>query len=61
MATAKKHTPAGLKLDRALVSQQPHEVAYVAKKTGAPKPDVKAAIKTAGPTRKAVEKALKKP
>lgn len=60
MATAKKHTPTGMKQDRARVSQQPHEVAYVAKKTGAAKPAVKAAIKSAGPSRKAVEKALKK-
>lgn len=59
MATAKKHTPTGMKQDRARVSQQPHEVAYVANKTGAAKPAVKAAIKSAGPSRKAVEKKLK--
>jgi hypothetical protein len=62
MATAKKHTPRGLKQDRARVAtSQPYEVAYEANKTGASKPAVKSATKTAGPTRAKIEKALKKP
>lgn len=40
---------------------QPHEVRYVAKKTGATKEAVKKAIKSAGPSRAKVMKALKKP
>lgn len=63
MATAKKtHTPRGLKQDRARVAtQQPYEVDYEAKKTGATKSAVKTAAKTAGPSRAKIEKALKKP
>lgn len=61
MATAKKHTPLGLKQDRAKVNaSQPYEVAYVAKKTGATTAAVKAASKAVGPSRKAIVKALKK-
>ena len=62
MATAKKtHTPLGMKQDRAKVnSSQPYEVAYEAKKIGATKAAVKAAAKAVGPSRKAIEKALKK-
>lgn len=62
MATAKKaHTPLGLKQDRAKVnSSQPHEIAYVAKKMGVSPAVAKAAAKAAGPSRKAVEKLLKK-
>jgi len=58
---AKTHTARGLKQDRARVAtKQPYEVAYEVKKTGATKPAVKAAAKTAGPSRKAIEKVLKK-
>lgn len=47
--------------DRALVaSQQTHEVAYVAKKSGKPAAAVKEAVKSAGNSRKAVEKKLSK-
>jgi hypothetical protein len=61
LATAKKHTPLGLKQDRGKVNaSQPYEVAYVAKMTGAPKVAVKAASKAVGPSRKAIEKASKK-
>lgn len=65
MATAKKapakHSPAGLKQDRAKVAgQQDHEVGYEAKKTGASGDEVKAAVKSAGNSRKAVEKKLGK-
>lgn len=61
MATAKTHTARGLKQDRARVAtKQPYEVAYEAKKTGATKVAVKSAAKAAGPSRKAIERALKK-
>ncbi len=61
MATAKKtHSPTGMKQDRARVSQQSHEVAYVAERSGASKAAVKAAVKAAGPSRKAVMKKLAK-
>jgi len=62
-ATAKnapaKHTSAGLKQDRARIAgKQAHEVSYEAKKTGAKPAEVKAAVKAAGNSRKAVEKHL---
>ena len=57
-ATAEKSTR-GLNQDRNLVAgNQPYEVAYEAKKTGAPKAAVKDAIKEVGNSRKAVEKKL---
>jgi hypothetical protein len=61
MATAaKKHTTTGLKQDRARVAgKQAHEVGYEAKKTGAARDTVKAAVKAVGNSRKAVEKAIK--
>jgi hypothetical protein len=63
MATAVKrapaHTKAGLKQDRSRVAgQQDYEVAYEAKKTGATRSPVKAAVKNVGNSRKAVEKAI---
>jgi hypothetical protein len=67
MATAKKapvkkaapHTATGLKQDRARVAAgQAHELAYVAAKSGKPRALVKKAVKTAGPSRKAVMKKL---
>jgi len=64
MATAKKtasHTAAGLKQDRAKVAgKQKHEVAYEAAKTGTSAGEVKAAVKSVGNSRKAVEKKLSK-
>ena len=47
------------KQDRARVAgKQDHEVKYEAGKTGASKADVKAAVKSEGNSRKAVEKKL---
>jgi hypothetical protein len=47
--------------DRSRVAaSQPHEVAYVAKRTGAKRADVKKAAEQAGPNRKKVEAAIKK-
>lgn len=65
MATAKKapakHTSRGLAQDRRLVAtKQPHEVAYEAKKTKSTPAAVKKAAAAAGPSRKAIEKKLKK-
>jgi hypothetical protein len=48
-----------LKQDRARIAgKQAHEVSYEAKKTGAKPAEVKAAVKAAGNSRKAVEKHL---
>lgn len=52
--------PKKKKQDAKLVSQQPHEQAYVARKTGKPPAEVKKATKEAGPSRKAVMKKLGK-
>lgn len=52
--------PKKTKQDRKLVSQQPHEIRYVVKKTGLPAPAVKQAVKDSGPSRKAVMKKLGK-
>jgi hypothetical protein len=58
MATAKKSSR-GRAQDRAKVAGgQKHEVAYEAGKTGATAADVKRAVKSAGNSRKAVEKKL---
>jgi hypothetical protein len=58
MATAKK-SARGRAQDRAKVAGgQKHEVAYEAGKTGATAADVKRAVKSAGNSRKAVEKKL---
>jgi hypothetical protein len=69
MATAKKvtakkaaakHTPRGLEQDRRLVSSQPYELAYAAKKAGATKGIIEAAKVKVGPSRKSIEAAVKK-
>lgn len=58
---AAKHTPRGLKQDRARVAtKQPYEMAYEVKKTKATPSAVKKAAKAAGPSRKAIEKKLGK-
>jgi len=60
MATAKK-TTRGRNQDRARVAGgQKHEVQYESKKTGASAADVKRAVKSAGTSRKKVERELKK-
>ncbi|WP_425724478.1 DUF3606 domain-containing protein [Hydrogenophaga sp. R2] len=59
MAT-KGDDPKKKKADSKLVSQQPHEVSYLAKKTQQTKEAVKQAIQAAGPSRKAVVKKLGK-
>jgi hypothetical protein len=54
-------TTRGRAQDRAKVAgQQDHEVGYEAKKTGASREDVRAAVKTAGNSRTKVEKQLGK-
>lgn len=54
------HTSRGRSQDRAKVAGgQDHEVRYEAEKTGKSKDAVKAAVKSAGNSRKAVEKELK--
>jgi hypothetical protein len=54
-------TPRGRAQDRAKVAGgQDYEVAYEAKKTGKSAADVKAAVKSAGNSRKAVESKLGK-
>lgn len=62
MATAKKQSSnRGRAQDRARVAGgQKHEVRYEAKKTGATASDVKRAVKSAGNSRKKVERELKK-
>jgi hypothetical protein len=51
----------GAKVERRSVSEQPHELAYEAKKTGTSKDKVEAAKKsTSSNQRSAVEKKLKK-
>ena len=61
MATSKSTTARGRAQDRSKVAGgQKHEVAYEAKKTGASAADVKSAVKSAGNSRKKVEKALRK-
>ncbi|GAB3927262.1 DUF3606 domain-containing protein [Mucilaginibacter myungsuensis] len=49
----------GTKVERASVSDQPHELAYEAKKTGTSKETVKDAKATTGNQRKAIEKKVK--
>lgn len=46
--------------DRARVSQQPHEVARLAKRTGQPRSKVVAAVRSSGPMRKEVVRRLSK-
>jgi len=59
MATS-THTTRGRSQDRAKVAGlQEHEVRYEANKTGKSKEEVKAAVRDAGNSRKAVEKRLK--
>jgi hypothetical protein len=59
MASSK--SPRGRAQDRAKVAGgQDHEVRYEATKTGASAADVKRAVKTAGNSRKKIEKALGK-
>jgi hypothetical protein len=58
-ATAKKKSAASLKSDRAHVSSQGHEIAYVAKKHGVSEDVVKNAIAKVGNTRVKVEAAIK--
>lgn len=59
MATAKKQSSRSRAQDRARVAGgQEHEVRYEAKKTGKPAAAVKSAVKSAGNSRKKVEKAL---
>jgi hypothetical protein len=61
MATTKKPTARGLQQDRRLVAgSQKHEVRYESEKTGQPQGAVRAAVKSAGNSRKAVEKKLSK-
>jgi hypothetical protein len=61
MATAAKQTTRGRNQDRARVAGgQEHEVQYESKKTSKPAAAVKAAVKSAGNSRKAVEKKLSK-
>lgn len=62
MATAKKQASTrGRNQDRSRVAGgQKHEVQYEAKKTGASAADVKRAVKSAGNSRKKVERELKK-
>lgn len=61
MASTKSSSSRGRAQDRAKVAGgQKHEVSYEAKKTGASAADVKRAVKTAGNSRKKVEKALSK-
>lgn len=58
---ANEHTARGRNQDRAKVAGgQEHEVRYEAKKTGASPAEVKAAVKSAGNSRKAVESKLSK-
>ncbi|MBA2676709.1 DUF3606 domain-containing protein [Ramlibacter sp.] len=60
MVTSKKST-SGRAQDRSKVAGgQEHEVRYEAKKTGASAAEVKQAVKSAGNSRKAVEKKLSK-
>jgi hypothetical protein len=57
--TAKKRTTRGRRQDRARVAGgQDHEVRYEAKKTGRSKAAVRKAVKTAGNSRKRLEKKL---
>jgi hypothetical protein len=61
MATTKKSSSRGRAQDRARVAGgQEHEVRYESKKTGASASDVKEAVKSAGNSRKKVEKKLSK-
>jgi len=61
MATSKTTSSRGRGQDRAKVAGgQEHEVRYTSKKTGASAADVKRAVKSAGNSRKAVEKKLAK-
>lgn len=58
---ANSETTRGRAQDRAKVAGgQDHEVRYESEKTGASKKDVKEAVKTAGNSRKKVEKELQK-
>lgn len=47
-------------LDGQLVSQQPHEQKYLAKKHGIPLPEAGEATRSAGPSRKKVEAVIAK-
>ena len=61
MAAVRKTTARGRAQDRAKVAGgQDHEVRYEAKKTGAKAADIKRAVKSAGNSRKSVERELKK-
>jgi hypothetical protein len=61
MATSKNSSSRGRAQDRAKVAGgQKHEVSYEAKKTGASAAEVKEAVKSAGNSRKKVEKKLSK-
>ena len=61
MPAAKKQSSRGRAQDRSKVAAgQSHEVQYEAKKTGATASEVKSAIKSAGNSRKKVERALSK-
>jgi len=61
MAAAKKTSNRGRNQDRARVAGgQDYEVRYEAKKTGASAADVKRTVKSAGNSRKKVERELKK-
>jgi hypothetical protein len=61
MAAVRKTTARGRAQDRAKVAGgQDHEVRYEAKKTGAKAADVKRAVKSAGNSRKSIERELKK-
>jgi hypothetical protein len=58
---AKKHTARGRKQDRApIAAGQDYELRYEAKKTGKPKSAVKRAVKKVGPSRKKVERELRR-
>jgi hypothetical protein len=61
MASSKSGSNRGRSQDRSRVAGgQDHEVRYEAKKTGASAAEVKRAVKSAGNSRKKVERELKK-
>jgi hypothetical protein len=58
---AKKHTARGRKQDRARIAAgQDYELRYEAKKTGKSKSAVKRAVKKVGPSRRKVERELRR-
>lgn len=57
LAAFKKRSKAA---DRALVSKEPHELAYLAKKFGISSDEALAAVEKHGPSRKKIEAALTK-